>query len=168
MAEPSKELSDTKELLLGYLDHYRSVVEAKLDGLTEFELRNTRLKSGWTPLELLKHLVFMERRWLRWGFAGEPVDRPWGDSGDDPQGRWQVDPDEGVANLLGLLRAGAESARTLVAGAELSELGAIGGRFGADNRPTLNWVLFHVLQEYARHAGHLDIVRELADGSVGE
>ena len=121
MGEPSKELSDTKELLLGYLDHYRSVVEAKLTGLSEAELRNTRLPSGWTPLELLKHLVFMERRWLRWGFAGEPVDQPWGDSGADPQGRWQVDPDEGLSELLGLLRA-----------------------------------------------GHLDIVRELADGSVGE
>jgi hypothetical protein len=58
--------------------------------------------------------------------------------------------------------------RTLVAGAKLSELGAVGGRFSADKRPTLNWVLFHVLQEYTRHAGHLDIVRELADGSVGE
>jgi uncharacterized damage-inducible protein DinB len=168
MGEPSKELSDTKELLLGYLDHYRSVVEAKLNGLSEAELRNTRLPSGWTPLELLKHLIFMERRWLRWGFAGEPVDRPWGDSGADPEGRWQVDPDEGLADLLGLLRAGAESTRKLVAEAELSELGAVGGRFSADDRPTLNWILFHVLQEYTRHAGHLDIARELADGSVGE
>ena len=168
MGEPSKELSDTKDLLLGYLDHYRSVIEAKVTGLSEAELRNTRLPSGWTPLELLKHLVFMERRWLRWGFAGEPVDQPWGDSGADPQGRWQVDPDEGLAELLGLLRAGAESTRTLVAGAKLAELGAVGGRFSADTRPTLNWILFHVLQEYARHAGHLDIVRELADGSVGE
>jgi uncharacterized damage-inducible protein DinB len=168
MGEPGNELIDTKELLLGYLDYYRSVVEAKLNGLSEADLRKTRLPSGWTPLELLKHLVFMERRWLRWGFAGEPVDRPWGDSGDDPQGRWQVDPDEGLADLLGLLRAGAESTRALVAGAELSELGAIGGRFSADNRPTLSWILFHVLQEYTRHAGHLDIVRELADGSGGD
>ena len=97
-----------------------------------------------------------------------PYHPGFGDSGADPQGRWQVDPDEGLADLLGLLRAGAESTRMLVAGAELSELGAVGGRFSADNRPTLNWILFHVLQEYTRHTGHLDIVRELADGSVGE
>ena len=41
-------------------------------------------------------------------------------------------------------------------------------RFGPDDRPTLNWILFHVLQEYARHAGHLDVARELVDGATGE
>jgi Protein of unknown function (DUF664) len=45
----------------------------------------------------------------------------------------------------------------------------VGGRFAdGDRRPTLAWVLFHVLQEYARHAGHLDIARELLDGTTGE
>ena len=47
-------------------------------------------------------------------------------------------------------------------------IGASGGRFDDDDRPTLNWILFHVLQEYARHAGHLDVVRELTDGVTGE
>jgi hypothetical protein len=57
----------------------------------------------------------------------------------------------------------------LDAGAELTDVAAVGGRFAdGDRRPTLAWVLFHVLQEYARHAGHLDIVRELLDGATGE
>ena len=47
-------------------------------------------------------------------------------------------------------------------------IGAAGGRVDDDDRPTLNWILFHVLQEYARHAGHLDVVRELTDGVTGE
>ncbi|HEU4949056.1 MAG TPA: DUF664 domain-containing protein [Kribbella sp.] len=168
MPEPDRHLSDTIELHLAYLDHYRSVIEDKLTGLSEVELRTSRLPSGWSPLELLKHLVFMERRWLRWGFAGEAVDQPWGDSGADPDGRWQVGTDETLTDLLRLLRAGGVSTRALVTGQDPAVLGASGGRFGADDRPTLNWILFHVLQEYARHAGHLDIVRELADGATGE
>jgi len=168
MPEPSKHLGDSRELFTEYLDYYRSVIEQKLDGMTDAELRTARLPSGWTPLELLKHLVFMERRWFRWGFAGEQVDAPWGDSGGSPDGGWQVGPDETAAELLAALRAGGESTRSLIEGAQLTDLGAVGGRFGEEDRPTLNWICFHVLQEYARHAGHLDVVRELADGTTGE
>lgn len=166
--DPVRELGDTPALHLAFLDKYRAVIEDKLTGLGDAELRTSRLPSGWTPLELLKHLVFMERRWLRWGFAGEQVDDPWADSASDPDAPWQVGPDETLADLLGLLHAGGESTRALVTGADLSARGAIGGRFSAGEQPTLNWILFHVLEEYARHAGHLDIARELADGTTGE
>jgi hypothetical protein len=102
--KPDRELADPKEVLLGFLDYYRSVMTRKFEGVPDAELRASRLPSGWAPLELLKHLAFMEQRWLRWG----------------------------------------------------------------DSRPTLAWILAYVLQEYARHAGHLDIARELIDGSTGE
>ena len=165
--EPSHEESDPKELLLRYLDYFRSAVAAKVDGLSPDELRRTRLPSGWTPLELVKHLVYMERRWLRWGFCGEAVDAPWGDQGAD--GRWRVEPDETVADLVAALHRGGEQTRAIVVPANLGDAAAVGGRFdGAEPPPTLAWILFHVLQEYARHAGHLDIARELADGSTGE
>jgi hypothetical protein len=166
--KPARETADTIELHLDYLDRYRGIIETKLSGLDETGLRTSPLPSGWTPLELLKHLVFMERRWLRWGFAGEQVDEPWGDSDGDPDGPWSVREDETLADLLGRLHEGGAITRRLVTGADPSALGAAGGRFGADNRPTLNWILFHVLQEYARHAGHLDVVRELTDGVTGE
>ncbi|WP_328535518.1 DinB family protein [Streptomyces sp. NBC_00344] len=169
MTEPERNLSDSLELHLAYLDYYRSEIENKLTGLSRTDLRSSRLPSGWTPLELLKHLVFMERRWLRWGFAGEQVDQPWGDSaGGDPDGRWKVEPGETLPELLALLHAGGENTRSIVTGADTSAPGTVGGRFGADEQPTLNWILFHVLQEYARHAGHLDIARELSDGAAGE
>ena len=69
--EPSRELGDPKELLLGYLDYYRSAVIRKIDGLPGEDLRTSRVPSGWTPLELIKHLVYMEKRWFQWGFAAE-------------------------------------------------------------------------------------------------
>ena len=164
---PAPELADPKELLLGYLDYYRSAIARKLNGLTDPELRNSHLPSGWTPLELLKHLVHMEARWLRWGFMAEQLSQPWAD--EDESGRWHVGPEETATELLAALHAGGARTRAIAAGAELTDVAAFGGRFTVgDHRPTLAWILFHVLQEYARHAGHLDITRELLDGATGE
>ncbi|SDR27414.1 DinB family protein [Thermostaphylospora chromogena] len=166
-SEPPQTLADPRELLLGYLDYYRAVVVRKLDGLSERELRTSRLPSGWTPLELLKHLAYMERRWLRWGFMGERVEDPWGDQG--PDGRWRVGEEETLDDLKALLAEQAEATRRIVTAARLDDSAATGGRFAPPAPvPTLGWILCHVLQEYARHAGHIDVVRELTDGTVGK
>ncbi|HEX5569440.1 MAG TPA: DinB family protein [Streptomyces sp.] len=158
---------DPHHLLSAYLDHYRDTVLRKLDGLPEAELRRTRLPSGWTPLELLRHLACVERRWLRWGFTAEPVEDPWADQ--DRGGRWHVPDGMTVAEVVADFRAQCARSRRIAASAALADRAAIGGRFTTEaEAPTLAWILFHVLQEYARHAGHLDIVRELADGAVGE
>jgi uncharacterized damage-inducible protein DinB len=158
--------ADVKALLLRYLDFYRDTVAAKVTGLSEHDLRASRLPSGWAPLELVKHLVHMERRWLVWGFLGEQVDDPWGDSRD---GGWHVGTDESLGSLLERLRDGGRHTRAVVAAAELSSTATPGGRFPEGTAmPTLAAILFHVLQEYARHAGHLDVARELVDGQVGE
>ncbi len=109
----------------------------------------------------------MERRWLVWGFLGEQVEDPWGDN--DEHGRWQVEPDESADSLLDLLRAGGRRTREIVAAADLSDSARTGGRFDDDvEAPKLERILLHVMQEYARHCGHLDVVRELMDGAVGE
>jgi hypothetical protein len=165
--EPSETLTDPRELLCGYLDWYRDAVLRKLDGLPEEELRRSRLPSGWTPLALLKHLAGVERRWFQWGFAGEPVKDPWPDRG--PDGRWHVGSEETVEEVRALFLAECASSRRIVAAAGLQDLPRPGTAFDPyEPHPALIWILFHVLQEYARHAGHLDVVRELADGTVGE
>jgi uncharacterized damage-inducible protein DinB len=168
-AEPLPTLADPKELLLAYLDYYRDAVVRKVDGLTDDQLRASIVPSGWTPAELVKHLLYMERRWLRWGFLAEDVPDPHGDK--DARGRWHVDPAEPIGALTAELLAAGDRTRAIVTGADLDQVAAVGGRFPADAPeppPTLAWILFHVLQEYARHAGHLDVVRELADGATGE
>jgi uncharacterized damage-inducible protein DinB len=167
--KPDRELADPKELLLGFLDYYRSVIIRKVEGLPDAELRASRLPSGWTPLELLKHLVYMEQRWLRWGFRAEQLADPHGD--EDQSGRWHAGSGDTAAGLLAALHAAGEQTRAIVTAAELDSLSALGGRFNdgdARPRPTLAWILIYVLQEYARHAGHLDVARELVDGSIGE
>jgi uncharacterized damage-inducible protein DinB len=168
LPEPGDRASvGTKARFLDYLDFYRSAVAFKLDGLSDDDLRASNVPSGWSPLELLRHLVFMERRWFRWRFLGEEVDEPKGDDG--PDGRWRLRDGDTLAGLLSALHAGGERTRAIVEAADLSDL-ARGSEeaLGGSQPPTLEWILFHVLQEYARHAGHLDVVRELIDGRVGE
>jgi len=166
--EPSEALSDPLELALGFLEYLRSTVLRKIAGMNEADLRSSRLPSGWAPLELVQHLVYMERRWIQWGFAGEEVPDPWWD--DDPaKGRWQVPADERTADVIARLEAVGQRTRVLVDGTQLTDRARTGGRFAEGaSVPTLGWILFHLLQEYARHVGQLDIVRELTDGEVGE
>jgi len=163
---PEPKLSDPHELLTAYLDFYRETILRKLEGLPEAELRTSRVPTGWTPLELLKHLAGVERRWFRWGFAGEDVGEPWVEQG--PDDRWHVDDGETFEDVRALFLDECERSRRIVAGARLDQFAHGGGRFDPGEVPPLSWILFHVLQEYARHAGHLDVARELADGAVGE
>ena len=71
------------EVFLRYLDFFRTRVTAKIQAMPDAELRSSRLPSGWTPLELVKHLRYVELRWLVWGFEGRDVGDPWGDRDGD-------------------------------------------------------------------------------------
>ncbi|NYV78303.1 DUF664 domain-containing protein, partial [Streptomyces sp. UH6] len=89
--EPRLDTPDPSAQFVAYLDHYRATVARTTAGLTEARLRTSLVPSGWSPLELLSHLVHMERRWFVWGFLAEPVEEPWGDrEGGAKGGRWAV------------------------------------------------------------------------------
>ncbi len=164
LQEPRPTVAGTAELFAGYLDWYRETATAKVTALSTEEQRSTRLPSGWTPIEMLTHLAHMEQRWFVWGFLGEQVEAPWG---DDRDGRWHVPETTSTAEVSGFLRSVGERTRVVLASTPLERVAATGGRFDEDP-PTLAWICFHVLQEYARHVGHLDIVVELAGGPTGE
>jgi len=108
---PTDPRSSRAEVFLGYLDYFRSVMVSKLQGLGDDELRASRLPSGWTPLELLRHLTYVELRWLVWGFEGEPVAQPWGDCRDE---RWYVAGEESLADLVEALQAQGARSRLVV------------------------------------------------------
>ncbi len=162
---PTERRDSRAEVFLGYLDYFRSAVVTKLEGLDDAALRTSQLPSGWTPLELLLHLVQVERRWLVWGFEGQPVPDPWADRRDD---HWYVDPAVRIGELLIRLEEQAAVTRRIVESHDLAEIGRPSERWAGAPPPSLERILFHLLQEYARHAGHLDIVRELHDGRTGE
>jgi uncharacterized damage-inducible protein DinB len=162
---PTMPADSRAKVFLRYLDFYRSRLVAKLRELPPSELRSSRLPSGWSPLELLKHLRYMERRWLEWGFMGVPVPDPWGDGVDD---RWTLADADTLDSLLAELAAQAARSREIIESHNLGEVGQPGERWAGADPANLERVLFHVFQEYARHLGHLDVVCELATGKVGE
>ncbi len=164
--EPSDELGDPASLFVRYLDFYRDTAIEKVRRLDADEQRHSRLPSGWSPLELLQHLAYMERRWMVWGFLGGQVADPWGDDG--PDGRWHVDERVDLAAVATMLRDTGRRTSRVLADHELDEVAPPGPRFGDRPPATLAWICFHVLQEYARHVGHLDIAVELAGGPTGE
>jgi hypothetical protein len=147
-----------------YLDFYREKAIEKVLALPAEERSVSRVPSLWTPLQLLYHIAHMEQRWFVWGFLAEQVDEPYG---DEVNGLWGVPPGRDVEQIVAMLRRTGEQTRTVLASYPLDSVASVGGRFSEDP-PALAWICFHVLQEYARHVGHLDVVVELAGGPTGE
>jgi uncharacterized protein DUF664 len=103
---------------------------------------------------------------MQWGFAAQDV-VAYHPDGDEAE--WAVPPDQSTQEVLAGYRGEVERSRALTKGAGIAKRSRVGGRFKtAEEAPTLGRILFHLLQEYARHAGHLDVVRELIDGETGE
>lgn len=165
--EPTSATGDPRALVLRQLAFYRSTVVAKVGALEVNEQRVSRVPSGWSPLSLALHLAYMERRWLVWGFLGEQMDDPWGDHDPDQPGVWVVPDEVTLDEVAGRFRENERRAESILTTARMDELAALGGRFYAAP-PTLVSIAAHVLAEYARHAGHLDIAVELAGGPTGE
>src|SRR6478735_9720755 len=170
--EPEKHGAAGATRWAAYLDWVREDIAATVLALPDDVRRSSALPSGWTPIELLSHVLHMEQRWFVWGFLGEPVDEPWGDwTVDEPWddelgGRWHVAEDVTAEALAARLAAIGERTQHILRAFPLDAVSSPGGRF-ADDPPTLEWICFHVLAEYARHAGQLDVAVEIA-GRTGE
>lgn len=162
---PTSPRATRAEVFTSYLDYFRSRLISKLNSLTPEALRTSLLPSGWTPIELIKHMRYVERRWLEWGFEGHKIADPWG---DEQNGRWHVGPEETLPDLVTALRAQADRTASIVATHDLAERGHAGERWEGAAPASLERVLFHLVQEYARHLGQLDVIAELAGGEVGE
>src|SRR3954463_2646172 len=94
---PGIHVSDPGELLLGYLDWYRAALLRKIDGLSDEQLRTPLRPLGWSPLGLVKHIGWVERRWTRWGFLAEDVlARPPGGNAAE----WGIGVDESTQAVL--------------------------------------------------------------------
>lgn len=163
---PGVGVSDPRELLLGYLDWYREALMRKLAGLSDTQLRAPVAPLRWSPLGMVRHLGWVERRWMRWGFAAEDV-LAYPPGGDEVE--WSVPAEEPTDSVMAAYFDEVQRSRSLAARADLSEPARLGGRFKTPAQaPPLGRILFHLLQEYARHVGQLDVARELVDGETGE
>lgn len=156
-------------MLLEFLDYYRAVIARKADGLTSEQLNRTVASSTLTLGGLVKHLALVEDSWLTVRFAGRPDPAPWAAAPFDEDPDWDLHSAAGdePADLLALWDAACARSRAVVdAARSLEEVSADDG--GGRGPWNLRWILVHLIEEYARHAGHADLLREDIDGATGD
>lgn len=152
-----------REMLEGWLDFHRATLLQKCTGLTDDQLKSTTCPpSNLTLLGLVRHMALVERNWFRERFAGEQLDDLYGaDATED-------------AEIVDLANADAEAdfaifaeevalARQVAAGRSLDET----FHPRPDIEMNLRWIYVHMIEEYARHNGHADLIRERIDGTTG-
>jgi Protein of unknown function (DUF664) len=162
--DPPK-VAGEKDMLVAFLEFHRSTLLWKCEGLTADQLtRQAMPPSTLSLLGLIRHLTDVERGWFRRGIGGETRDTapPIYYSDDDPEGDIEFGADVDPATDIAAYRAEVERCRAAIAGA--GSLDDTTDRDGFSNR----WILVHMLEEYARHNGHADILREQIDGATGE
>ena len=163
-----------REALTFFLAAQRSSVLAIVDGLAEDQMSRTVVPSGWAPAGMIEHLGDAERVWFQYVVAGEPND----DNDHEPADVERADPTvsngfrprRSVAEALSYYRAQTVRSDEILAATPLDarpkarpvvDIGI------ADDVMTVRDVVLHVIEETARHAGHLDVARELIDGRTG-
>ncbi len=147
--------------LLAFLDLQRDVIVWKTEGLGEEDLRRPMTPSGTNLLGMVKHLAAVEYGWFCLTFGREET-FPFGEY--DHETYMSTLPGESTEDVLAFYARARAAADEAVAELDLDAAGKAWGR-GAE--VSLRWVLLHMIEETARHAGHADIVRELIDGTTG-
>jgi uncharacterized damage-inducible protein DinB len=151
-----------KESLQVSLDRHRDAVLWKLEGLDDDALRRPMTPSGTNLLGLVKHLAAVEYGWFCETFGRPTEPLPFDE--DDPDADLRVRPEETTEDVLAFYARARAAADRAIGELDLEDTGT--AWFGA--AVSLRWVLIHMVEETARHAGHVDILRELIDGMAGD
>lgn len=146
-------------MLLGFLEYYRETIVGKIDGLTEEQARWRPAPTANPLLNLIVHLTGVEQMWFEQVIAGRDVVR------DRDAELTDLPPDVTIASAVDAYRRRWATSNGIARTVEPDDLCRGGGR--AEGLQ-VRWVLLHILEELARHAGHADITRELIDGSIGD
>jgi hypothetical protein len=150
-----------RESLLEFLQRQRDLVPWKLQDASDEALRAVGTPTGLTAHGIVLHLTNCERSWFRWAFA-DKASLMFDYTEDDPDADFKPAPDITMAQLLADYAAETKRCDEVILAAEsLDDLAVHRDR-------SLRWILLHMIEETARHLGHLDLLREQADGSAGE
>ena len=159
--KPPNRTGSERETLHDSLNRHRDIVVWKLEGLDDEALRRPVVASGTNMLGLVKHLAAVEYWWFCTTFDRETEPLPFDD--EDENADLRVETRETTADVLAFYARARAAADAAIEELELDTVGTSGAGFPV----SLRWVLVHMIEETARHAGHLDIARELLDGSTG-
>ena len=152
---PPKRSGAERETLVGMLQYLRESVVRKADGVSDEVARTPRVASGTSLMWILKHLTMAETVWFQISFAGRDVELP-SDAVTDT---------DTLASAIDVYRRTCAESESITEVASLDDFCARTRR--DDIVVDLRWVLVHMIEETARHAGHADILRELTDGAIG-
>ncbi|MET7494489.1 DinB family protein [Streptomyces sp900116325] len=157
--------STEREALCGFLDKQRADLLRKVEGVSDKDARMTPTASSLSLMGLLKHSALWERRWFQVIVAGRPLPGEWPEAEvqDWQDEDFRVDEQDTVKRWTAFFEEQVAISREIVAGLGLE---APCRRSDLVDR-NLRWVLLHMIEETARHAGHADIIRESIDGSTG-
>ena len=156
-----------REALEAWLDYHRDTLLMKCAGLSAEQLKQRAVPpSKLSLLGLVRHMTEVERGWFRVHAADREMSYPYS-SDDDPEGDFDNVDDADARADLDAFRKEIEEARAAVRGKELDE--AVPAR-GKDPRAPadIRWIYLHMIEEYARHNGHADLIRERIDGATGD
>jgi hypothetical protein len=160
---------DERTLLLAYLDYHRETLRMKAAGLDAAQLDTALPPSEMTLGGMVKHLALVENSWLRDVFLGEGLSEPWRSVDWDADWDWDWHSAKGDSpeQIWALYDAMVADADTVIAGAGLDDVSAKPSRRTGEPF-NLRCILLHLIEEYARHNGHADLLRESIDGETGE
>jgi hypothetical protein len=159
--EPDLQPNDERTALVQRLDQYRAISFAALIDLT-WEQASTRLlpATGLTIAGIVKHLAWAEDRWFHGRLLGTPMPVPWDSpSADDPDASMRLAPGDTIDNIAELYSSACERSRVAVSRCDSLDQVAVVPSFGI-GPVNLRWILVHMIDETARHAGHLDLLRD--------
>jgi len=156
--------ADERSTLNAFLDYQRQTVVGKVEGLDREQLTRRLVPSKTTALGIVKHLTDVERWWFQVVFAGAPDEPYYWERDGVFDSEFDIDDGDDPHVIVAKYRAECDRSRLVVGGA--ASLDDVSRR--ADRLRSLRWILVHLVEETARHAGHLDLIRELIDGEVGE
>ena len=161
--------ADEATTLRAFLDYHRDTLRWKCAGLTQQQLAQALPPTDMTLGGLMKHLALVESDWFEDTFAGGSPMPPFDTVDWDADRDWEINSakDDTPEELLALFEAACSRSRAVVeACASLDQRSVKTDSEG--NHFTLRWILVHMIEEYARHNGHADFLRERIDGLTGE
>ncbi len=157
-------VADERTMLETWLDFHRATLALKCEGLDDKALREASAPpSELTLLGLVRHMAEVERNWFRRVLEGEKVEPIWY-SREDPEGEFHFADGNTAEECFAIWREEIAKARTAAEGRSLEDV--VPGPGGHDYN--LRWIYVHMIEEYARHNGHADLVRERIDGATGD
>ncbi len=166
--------ADESETLRAFLDYHRETFRMKCAGLDQQQLAQPLAPSTMTLGGMMKHLALVESNWFHEVFLGLPELEPWAsvDWEADRDWEWRTAADDSPEELRRIFDEAVEASDRItdeaLAGPDGLDALSVRESRREKGRFSLRWILVHMIEEYARHNGHADLIRESIDGRVGE